>query len=58
MVRSSIHILGVPATRSNTRKTSPLENEWDLLEDGKKPRLHKGMCTDLVIHSHSVDARN
>ena len=51
MVRSSIHILGVPATRSNPRKTSPLENEWDLLEDGKKPRLHKGMCTDLVIHS-------
>lgn len=60
MARSSIHLLGVPATRSNTRKTSPLiwfENEWDLLEGGKKSRLYKGMCTDLVIHSHSVDAR-
>ena len=50
MARSSIHLLGVPATRSNTRKTSPLiwfENEWDLLEGGKKSRLYKGMCTDL-----------
>lgn len=50
-----------PSHKVQNQEDKPLiwfENEWDLLEDSKKPRLHKGTCTDLVIHSHSVDARN
>ena len=47
-VRGSTYILGTPALRPNIRKTSPLswfENQQDLLEGCKKPRLHSCLLT-------------